>query len=215
VAAACLQKDGVLAMLKSGYASCAVHIIKSSGSGDESGSAAPERGESGVSAGCASDKSGAAEQRCGQRGARAGSARLGAGCASDKSSGAGSSAAPTRDESAGRTGNESSGAATRAAAAPARYESGVGAGCASDKNGRAECATPTRDESAGCASDKSGGTGSAAPTRNESPGQRAPEQTSCGADARGQRDRQRGPREAEACTAPKERSFSKLQLNGL
>ena len=87
--------------------------------GDESGSAAPTQDESGVSAGCASDKKsgGAAqrrqngvcaarrgvcerhEQRSGVRGARAGSSRLGAGCASDKSSGAGG-AVPTRGESA-------------------------------------------------------------------------------------------------------------------
>jgi len=45
--------------------------------------------------------------------------------------------------------------------------------------------------------------------------QRAPEQRSCGADARGQQDRQRGPREAGAWSAPEKRTCSKLQLPGL
>ena len=99
-------------------------------------------------------------------------------------------------------------------AAPARGDSGFGVGCASDKNGRGECAAPTRDESVGCASDTSGGVGGAAPTRDERPGQRAPEQRSCGADARGQQDRKRGPREAGAWSAPEKRTFRSCSLMG-
>ena len=43
--------------------------------------------------------------------------------------------------------------------------------------------------------------------RQRGPGQRAPEQRSFGADARGQRDRQRGPREAGLWSAPEKHTF--------
>jgi len=84
----------------------------------------------------------------------------------------------------------------------ARHESAGRTGSKSDgavrgARARRECAVRKRQE------------------RQRGPVQRAPEQRCCGTDARGQRDRQRGPREAGAWSAPEKRTFSKLQLPDL
>ena len=79
------------------------------------------------------------------------------------------------------------------------------------RSARCPCETRARDARAIRAA-----AGRAAPTRDMRPGHvRLNTGAVAGADARGQRDRQRGPREAGVWSAPEKRTTSKFQLTGL
>ena len=105
-------------------------------------------------------------------------------CASDKSSGAGI-AAPTPDESAGRMGNGSGGAATRAAARRPR-------------EARAELAQGAERQERRCGKRGAYARRSAGHMGNESRGAATAKGRLNNKERSCQRDRQRGPREAEA-----------------